>query len=59
MSSGKMFQILGAATLKLSTLAAASINCVWSLELKFPRIRTREDLGRERPDDEPGSKAKE
>ena len=59
MSSGKMFQILGAATLKLSTLAATSIKCVWSLEPTFPRIRTTEDLGRERPDDEPGSKAKE
>ena len=44
---------------KRSTLAATSINCVCSLEPTFPRIRTREDLGRGRPDDESGSKAKE
>ena len=44
---------------QLFTLAATSINCVCSLEPTFPRIRTREDLGRGRPDDESGSKAKE
>ena len=43
---------------QLSTLAVTSINCVCSLEPTFPRIRTREDLGRF-PDDESGRKAKE